>query len=212
MGSVAKKPKHLISHDFLHKLQSKYDLPDAKIFGISSDLREECGKNIIEPGYVKEIKGNGKNFEKYFSVEEIEFTVSRKREKPKKGIEYFQENRNLVYCHDIDGFEQEIREARGIPKEKKLRHQWGIDGGGDHFKVCLNLIDESVDPNAPGNSKKHLDSSVCASLIVAIVEHIPEVYGNVKLIMEKLNLSTDKIEFHMASDLKLINIIGQSKS
>ena len=78
--------------------------------------------------------------------------------------------------------------------------------------MCLNLIDESVDPNAPGNSKKHLESSVCASLIVAIVEHIPEVYGNVKLIMEKLKLSTDKIEFHLASDLKLINIIGQSKS
>ena len=74
--------------------------------------------------------------------------------------------------------------------------------------MCLNLIDESLDPNAPGNSKEHLESSVCASFIVACVEKIPEVYENVKLIMDKLDLTTDKLEFHLASDLKLINIIG----
>ena len=87
----------------------------------------------------------------------------------------------------------------------------GIDSGGGFFKVCLNLIDESPKPNAPGNSKKrkkrHLDSSVCKSFIVACVESIPEVYENVKLIMDKLQLGTEKLQFHLASDLKLINII-----
>ena len=109
MGSVAKKPKPLISQDFLLKLQSKYDMPDATLFGICSDIREECGNNTIEPGYVKGIKEYGTNFEKYFSVEEIEFTVSRKKEKPKKGIEYFQEKRNLVYCHDIEAVSSSLK-------------------------------------------------------------------------------------------------------
>ena len=109
MGSVAKKPKPLISHDFLHKIQSKYDLPNAKMFGLSSDLRKECGTHIIAPGYVKAIEEDGLKQEKYFTVEEMDFTVSRKLEKPKKGIEYIQEKRNLVYCHDIAGVSSSLK-------------------------------------------------------------------------------------------------------
>ena len=59
-------------------------MPNEQIFGISSIIREECGNNAIEPGYVKGIEEDGKIFEKYFTEEEVTFTVSRKLEKPKK--------------------------------------------------------------------------------------------------------------------------------
>ena len=47
--------------------------------------------------------------------------------------------------------------------------------------------------------------------ILAIVEDIPEVYENIKIIMDKLQLYTEKLKFCMASDLKLINTIGKFK-
>ena len=89
----------------------------------------------------------------------------------------------------------------------------GIDGGGDHFKVVINLIAEETLPKNPKKQKKrHKDSSVKASFLLAVVESIPETYNNVRLILEKLKLHSDKIQFCLASDLKLINIMGQSKS
>ena len=86
------------------------------------------------------------------------------------------------------------------------------------MKVCLNLISENIKPGSPTNPKKqkarhkHKDSSVRTTIILACVEKIPEHYDNIKLIMEKLQLHTDKFQFCLASDLKLINVLGQSKS
>ena len=47
--------------------------------------------------------------------------------------------------------------------------------------------------------------------ILAIVEDIPELYDNIKIILDKLQLHTEKFKFGMASDLKLINTLGNSK-
>ena len=112
---------------------------------------------------------------------------------------------------------EEIKVDRGISEDDDVRLQIGIDGGGGHFKVCLNIIvDEKLKPGAPQNPKKqkkrHKYSSVRTAFILACVEKIPEHYDNVRLIMEKLQLHTEKIKFCLASDLKLINILGQSKS
>ena len=108
---------------------------------------------------------------------------------------------------------EELKEERGIGKDEEVRLQIGIDGGGGFFKVCLNIIVDPISkPDAPQNPKKqkkrHKTSSVRASFILAAVQDIPEHYDNIKLIMEKLQLHTEKIKFCLASDLKLINILG----
>ena len=84
------------------------------------------------------------------------------------------------------------------------------------MKVVINLISENTKPGSPTNPKKqktrHKSSGVRTTIILACVEKIPEHYDNIKLIMEKLQLHTDKFQFCLASDLKLINVLGQSKS
>ena len=80
----------------------------------------------------------------------------------------------------------------------------------------MNLIREPKVSNKPSNPKKqkrrHKASGVKKVFIIAIVEDVPEVYENIKIILEKLKLDTDEMDFCLASDLKLINTIGQSES
>ena len=70
---------------------------------------------------------------------------------------------------------------------------------------------KKIKPDSPSNPKKpikqHKDTSVAETLILANVEAIPETRANVKTILDKLNLQSEKFSFTLNSDLKLINII-----
>ena len=123
------------------------------------------------------------------------------------------EDRSLAYCNDVENYEKFVRIDRKIPLDKKMKRKIGCDGGGDHFKVTMNLVDEEeVRPGSPSNPKKrkkrdYLPGSVRATLILANVQHIPETRANVKTILDKLNLHSENFAFTLNSDLKLINII-----
>ena len=102
------------------------------------------------------------------------------------------EERYLAYCKDIDALEKKIRAARGIDDKEKLKKHWGIDGGGEHFKICVNFISEKLKENSPKNAKKrknrHLQSSVRATQIIAIVEEIPGGHSQTMwIILDPLN-------------------------
>ena len=121
------------------------------------------------------------------------------------------EDRTLSYCNNLEKYEEFIRKERGIDKNKKLKRKIGCDSGGEHFKVTMNLCDVEVKPSSPTNAKKqkkrHKDTSVKATFLIAVVEQIPETRANVKIILDKLNLHSEKFSFTLNSDLKLINII-----
>ena len=121
------------------------------------------------------------------------------------------EDRTLSYCNNLEKYEEFIRKEKKIDKNKKLKRKIGIDGGGDHFKVTMNLVDEEIKPGSPTNAKKqkkrHKNTSVRTTFIIACVEAIPETRANVKTILDKLNLHSEKFAFTLNSDLKLINII-----
>ena len=113
----------------------------------------------------------------------------------------------------MDEYEAFVRKERGIPIGKKLKRKVGCDGGGIHFKVTMNLVEEEeMRPGSPSNPKKqkkrheYLSSSVKATLLLAVIECIPETRANVKKIFDYLNLQSD-LASTINSDLKLINII-----
>ena len=126
-------------------------------------------------------------------------------------VETVIEDRTLVYCNNIEKYEEFIREKRGIAKNKKLKRKIGADSGQNIFKVTMNLVEEEIIPDSPSNPKKqkkrHKHSSVKETLILAAVEEIPETRENVKTVLDKLNLHSEKFSFTLNSDLKLINII-----
>ena len=173
-------------------------------------IREEFGRTSVEPNLKEYLEGYGKQTAPYFAVIENEFDVYvPDPDNPKKRI-IVKEKRNLVYCNDLDGFEEYSREKRGIDKDKKLVRKINIDGGGDHLKVSMNLMEERLKPNAPKNPKhqkrRHKDSSVKATYIIACVEAVAETRDNVHTILNALGIKV-KVEDCLASDLKLINIV-----
>ena len=119
-------------------------------------------------------------------------------------------------------------EKRGIDKTKKLTEKFSIDGGGDHFKICANLIEEKPklsstpkksfsrsdaakklkDSKEKSDSKKQKkDTAVTATYLLAVVENIPETRANVKIVLDRLNLSKIEVGDCIAADYKLINIL-----
>ena len=78
----------------------------------------------------------------------------------------------------------------------------------------MNLVEEEeMRPGSPSNPKKqkkrheYLYSSVKATLLLAVIEQIPETRANVKMIFDYLNLKLENLVSTINSDLKLINII-----
>ena len=49
----------------------------------------------------------------------------------------------------MPAYKEYVKEKRKIDKKKKLTQKINIDGGGDHFKISANLIEEKVKPSSP---------------------------------------------------------------
>ena len=119
-----------------------------------------------------------------------------------------QELRHVVYCKNFEDFEKYVREQRGIDPDEKLLKKWQLDGGGDHFKICVNLIQESLLPkNAKKIKQRNLDSSVKATFMVLCVEKIPETRENVLKCWNLLDIGPISGNEFVASDLKLYNLL-----
>ena len=133
----------------------------------------------------------------------------------------------MVVCNDLAAWKEFIIEERGIDKSKKLTERFSLDGGGDHFKICANLLEEKVKSTTPKKAisradaakklkdskeksvpkQRNLDSSVKATYCLAMVENIPETRENVKIVLDRLGLSHIDVGDCIAADYKLINIL-----
>ena len=133
----------------------------------------------------------------------------------------------MVVCNDPRAYIDFVKEKRGIDKSAKVREQYTLDGGGKHFKLSVNLIEEGTKPNTPKKAKsrseqakklkdskekpvakkRFKDSSVKGTCMLAIVEDIPETRENVKIVLDRLGLGAIKLEDCMASDYKLTNLL-----
>ena len=119
-------------------------------------------------------------------------------------------------------------EKRKIDKMKKLTEKFSIDGGGDHFKICANLIEEKPKLSTPKKSfsrsdaakklkdsreksdapkQKTKDTAVTATYLLAVAENIPETRENVRIVLDRLGLSKIEVGDCIAADYKLINIL-----
>ena len=65
----------------------------------------------------------------------------------------------MVVCNDLAAWKEFVMEKRGIDKSKKLTEKFSIDGGGDHFKICANLIEEKPKLSSPKKSFSRSDAA-----------------------------------------------------
>ena len=161
----------------MQSIQNTTDLPNKTIKLITSEIRKHHGKRSVEPGIAEGLINDPKVLEKYFQTEYIPLQCKNENTKEVETIV-----KELVFCKDIPGFIDFIKESRGI-KDEGASVKFGIDGGQNFFKVTVNVI---VPPKKKTKTNKiksrYKDGGVKKLEIIAIVEGVIENYENVRAI------------------------------
>ena len=101
--------------------------------------------------------------------------------------------REAVLCHDLIGLIRKTLLQHNMDGDKSLA-QLSIDRGGGFLKICVNFIHDPkiVSPTEDDkgrfryqdriNPKKRKMTSVQTTLVLGIVEDIPELYRNVEIL------------------------------
>ena len=85
--------------------------------------------------------------------------------------------------------------------EEKTVLRISIDSGGDSLKVLGSIFHLDEKPEQPGA----LLTGVNKVILLAYVEDLQESWVNLRILLELLQLH--KVKYHLAADLKLINIV-----
>lgn len=124
-------------------------------------------------------------------------------------------NSPLIYCSDINGLVEFLCQKRGLNADT-ASFKIGIDGGGGFLKVCLNIYENNsseMDAHRCGLLKKGTsNTSVKKLIILAIAPKVKETYGNLRFILNMLNIKEVDFVFFTAVDLKMGNILAGIQS
>ena len=181
-------------------LKKKLNCSEAKLLTLARSFRTEGVK--FEPHIREELLKLSHSLDNFYTVESIEVT---KTEKVKKKTVETKVMRDLVFLKDPVGFIDHVIQERGLDKEKVMV-RIGLDGGQGSFKVVASVFETDYDPEITFSGKETPDSRLTGAnrlLIMAIAEDIQELYYNLQIIVDKLQL--DKVKCCIACDFKLIN-------
>ena len=196
--------KAAISKGTFENIASATDMSNQKVKLVASEFRKSEGRKGIESGFAADLsKIPQEIIKKYFKTVYVPFQVMNN-----KNLEM--QRRKFVFCHDLTGYIKHIKKERGISEDVEIEQKIGIDGGGNFFKTCINIIEKKKPEKSPpkkkqNKSKKYKDGGVKKLLIIAIVQDIAETYFNAKTILKLLEI--EKIDFVIATDYKLCNIL-----
>ena len=115
--------------------------------------------------------------------------------------------RDLTILKNPRCFISRLIQERG-QYEPDIMHRVSADGGDKSVKVIMNSFDKHQDLEVtfPRVEKKgNLCSGVNRSIVLAYCEDLEENYTNMRMIMELLQI--DELDFVVATDLKLLNIL-----
>ena len=98
-------------------------LANKQIKSVATNLREICSRNSVEPGFREKLIDASKKLEDFYSSTQVNFKINDK-------VGYSE--RELVFCHDIEGLVKYILDNRGYsPFNHTVR--LGLDGCGSVF-------------------------------------------------------------------------------
>ena len=182
----------------LLEIKAQQNSSNIQIIKLASSIRSICGRGSVETGFRETLSENTKKASSFYSVITLPFQICAK---------VGHEDRDLVFCHDIEALVRFVLAERDYdPYDHLVRI--GLDGGGGMFKIVVNIIDTTDHLQKLG---PYQDTGVKRTIILAAVENIKETYENVKLIFSKLG-NLDRVKFYICSDIKLLNIIIGIKS
>ena len=184
-----------LTSGFMAAVQKKLHCSESKVLTIARSFKKEGIK--FEPHIREDLLKLSHSLDHFYTVEKVK--VTRTEKVNKKYVESEVE-RDLVFLKDPVSFIEHVIQERGLKRDKVIV-RIGLDGGQGSFKVVASVFETDYDPaiERPGN----MLTGANRLLVMAIAEDIQELYDNLRLVVDKLQL--DKIEFSMAADIKLIN-------
>ena len=119
-----------------------------------------------------------------------------------------EEDVDLTMLKDTKDFLEQLAKDRYIWEDDVI-HRVSLDGGAGSLKIICNTFSKNQDSEVlftrteqPGN----LCSGVNRSIVLAFAEGVDENHHNLRIVCELLDLH--KLNFVVASDLKLLNVLA----
>ena len=188
------------------EMQISLNLSDRQVLEAGRIVRKGVKSRFaVGSNLQKSLVDRGKVLQPYFSCQTMPF---HERTDQKTTI---QVNKPAVICTDVKGLIEFLAERRDSEVNPMVKI--GMDGGGGSLKICMNIIqkrDYSAEKRQTEGAKKFLDSGVKKLMIIAIAFDVQELYGNVELLLNSLNL--EQVNFVLATDMKLANIVAGLQS
>ena len=114
-GTKAKKKlmyddKPPVPRSSFENMASATDISSQKAKLISREFRSSQGRSSIESGFEKGLSSGEKVLKKHFTTKYIDLEVVKEKVVVK-------ERKKVVYCHDLSGFANYVKEDRGISED-----------------------------------------------------------------------------------------------
>ena len=134
-------------HDFFLGIQTDNpSISNKTLTSIAARYRRFHGGNSVEPHFVSALIESGDICKDFFDWKQ--FCFEDKIEK-----ETVEVNKPIVFCNDVAGFVDFVKEMRDI-KDKDYVTKIGLDGGGGSIKVTMALVERPSDDDPQPPKKK----------------------------------------------------------
>ncbi|XP_065653060.1 uncharacterized protein LOC136080373 [Hydra vulgaris] len=157
-------------------------------------LRSEAGRKSVESGFNIKLIENNEIIGNLFNCDKLPLLL-----KLKESEELVEKDTPIVYCNDIEELVAMVLHHRS-QETNDVDIKLGVDGGQGFLKVTLsitlkpelknNKIPEKLSKSDGYACKDFKDSSVHKTIILAILPSLNEKYHNLRLILDKLNVSS----------------------
>ena len=134
-----------LSTDNLLAMKTDMNLSDRDTLKLAASIRAGTkNRKAVEPGLKKKLTTKAHSIDEYFSYKEFPLVKV-------KGDEVSNTPLVVVYCNDVPGFVEYVRQERNLSEDHlKL----GIDGGGGFLKICLSVQSKSNMEFESANKKR----------------------------------------------------------
>ena len=182
-----------ISAEFMGKVATAANLTTRQEEIVAKGIRIAKGRKSIESNFIPKERQRKKCLADFFSVTTMSIDVTDSKKQPRQ-------ERAVVYCNDVRGLLEFIKEKRGFHPSTEYLLKVGIDAGQGFLKISCTLEKVTSDESSPGKKKqrstyskgicpeKFKDGGVNKLIVLVMVEHAKESYHNLKSMLDLLQL------------------------
>lgn len=187
--SDRKKTLKKLSLETIMEISNILNLSKRKTGLLCREIRSSFGKNSVESNLHQHMCKLHEELDEFYSIKEEHFESGDQEIR-----------RDIVHIKDTSNLILHIIRERALDPHNTIA-RISVDSGQNMLKVVLNVFD----PDEKETTSIHDDAGVKRSIILALVEDVPEKNNNLKKVLDPLRL--EEVDYKLAFDLKAANAI-----